>query len=130
MSTDQFRLQVAIEHLQRIRELNTSRDVRLTIAVRNIGGLAAHQTVEVSGIHCGFDWTAGQAIVEPVRPLTCLTPEQVEEITKSVRAGTSWHAYEREKKLHARIKALEAEVAALSRRDESTTQQSGPGEAK
>jgi hypothetical protein len=113
VSSDSYSLDAALDHFQRIKTLNPSRDWRLTVSVRNVGGLTAHQTVEVKSIGAGFDWTAGQVLIEPARPLTWLTPEQVEDITKSVRAGGSWHAYEREKKLRAKIASLEAEAAAL-----------------
>lgn len=99
--------------LERIRKMRKNQDFRLTVRISNAGGLTAHQTVDAVGIYPGFDWENGQIVVETAQPLTRLTAEQVEDITKSVRAGGSWHAYEREKKLREKIKALEAEIASL-----------------
>jgi len=113
MSEAPYSLEAAIEHLQRIQKMQTGRQWRLTIRKHNPGGLTAHQTTEVQGIYAGFDWQAGQVVIEPAKPLTELSPEQVSAIEKSVRAGGSWHAYEAQKKLRARIKELEAEVASL-----------------
>jgi len=104
-------LDEVIAQLERIRALQPSRKLRLVIRGNNAGGLSAHQTTEVQGIYAGFDWEAGMVIVEPAKPLTELKPDQVADISKSVRAGTSWHAYQRDAKLRQRITALEAEVA-------------------
>jgi hypothetical protein len=113
-----YSIDAAADHFARIRTASPNRDWRLTIGIQNPGGLTAHQTVDVEAIHMGFDWTAGQAIIQPARPLTWLTPEQVEDITKSVRAGGSWHAYEREKKLRARIAELETALARATSQQE------------
>lgn len=108
---DTMPVNIALEVLRRSRDLHLGRELRLTIRKNNPGGLVAHQTTEVTGIYEGFDWESGQMIIEPARPLTELSPEQVDAIAKSVREGSSWHAVEREKKLRARIAALEAELA-------------------
>ena len=105
----------AIESMQRWMKFS-SREHRLAIRITNPGGLTAHQSVDVSGLQQGFDWEAGQIVMVPAEPLTLLTADDVLAITKSVRAGSSWHAYERERKLRDRITALEAEVAALRER--------------
>jgi hypothetical protein len=73
------------------------RDHRLTIRISNPGGLTAHQTVDAAAIHGGFDWEAGQLVIEPAKPLTWLTPEDVAAIHESMKKGQSWHAYQREK---------------------------------
>lgn len=109
----QMDLDTAIEHLQRIQKLNRSRVWRLVVRKFNPGGMTAHQTTEVEGIYAGIDWEAGRVVLQPAKPLTELTPEQVEAITQSVRSGSSWHAYQREKSLRDRIEALEAEVVQL-----------------
>ncbi len=103
----------ALSVLQRIEEMASSRPWRLAIRKSNPGGLSAHQTTEVQGIYAGFDWEAGKVIIEPAIPLTELSAEQVLDIQKSVRAGGSWHAYQREKKNLERIAALEEELAGL-----------------
>lgn len=99
----------AIEQLQRIRDIRGGhREFRLVIRKHNPGGLTAHQTTDVVGLATGFDWEAGQVVLTPARPLTELSPEQVNDIQKSVRAGGSWHAYESQKKLCAEIERLKA----------------------
>jgi hypothetical protein len=103
----------ALALIQRHQKLKPHEDFRLTVAICNPGGLTAHQTVEVIGIQGGFDWTACQLIVQPAVPLSMLSPEQVADITKSVRAGGSWHAYEREKKSRAELTAAQAKIAQL-----------------
>ena len=102
----------AIALLQRSHDL-LRRPLRLTIRKCNPGGLTAHQTVDVKGIHPGIDWEGSQVVIEPVRPLTELTPEQVEAVMQSVRMGSSWHAYEREKKYRAKFKELADAVEAV-----------------
>jgi hypothetical protein len=113
MADPHFTLEAAIEHLVRCQNLSGSRPMRLTIRKHNPGGMSGHGTTEVESIAAGFDWTAGQVIVYPAKPLTELTPEQVEAIEKSVRAGSSWHAYEAQKKLRERALKAEARVAEL-----------------
>jgi hypothetical protein len=108
--SERYSLDAAIEHLLRIKQMGGSREWHLVVRKTNPGGLTAHQTTEVKAIYAGFDWEAGKVVIEPARPLTELSPEQVEAIQKSVRAGGSWHAYEREKKLRARIAELEAKL--------------------
>lgn len=108
-----FSADAAVAYIERMQKLHSSREWRLTVAICNPGGLTAHQTVEIETIEQGFDWTAGQLIVKPSLPLSMLTPEQVADITKSVRAGGSWHAYEREKKHRAELKAAQARIAEL-----------------
>jgi hypothetical protein len=103
----------ALGQMQRIHEADPSRPMRLVIRKSNPGALAGHQTTDVQAIYAGFDHEAGRLVLQPVRPLTELTAEQVEAIYKSVRMGSSWHAYEREKGLRARITDLEGEVARL-----------------
>jgi hypothetical protein len=121
MAHEQTRLlaDTAMAFIQRAQSLS-AHDWRLTVAINNPGGLTAHQTVEVERMDQGFDWTAGQIILQPAMPLSRLSPEEVAAVMQSVRQGQSWHAYEREKKLRARIKELEARIeatAAPSNRD-------------
>ena len=103
----------ALAVIQRAQKLHPGQEWRLTVAISNPGGLSAHQTVEVEAMYSGFDWTAGQIIVQPSLPLSMLTPEQVAAVVESVRKGSSWHAYQRDRKSHARIKELEDELRAL-----------------
>lgn len=109
MSDKHYSLEAAIEHLQRIEAMPGGHPWRLVIRKHNPGAMAGHQTTEVQAISAGFDWEAGRVVIEPAKPLTELTPEQVEDISKSVRTGGSWHAYQRHKKLDERIDALKAE---------------------
>ena len=114
-TTPRLSAEDAIAYIERQQKMHSHRDWRLTIAISNPGGLTAHQTVEVKAIEAGFDWTAGQLILRPAAPLSRLTAEQVADVTKSVRAGSSWHAYEREKKNRAEVATLQAENARLVR---------------
>lgn len=112
MSEPHYTLDAALDHLQRIKAM-PSRSRRLVIRKFNPGGMTGHQTVEVDSIHAGFDWEAGKVVITPAEPMTVLTPEQVADITKSVRAGGSWHAYEARKSLRERALKAEASAAAL-----------------
>lgn len=113
MTTDRVSLEQAVEFLQRAQAAQGSRDFRLTVRKHNPGGLTAHQTTDVQAMYVGFDWQAGQIILEPARPLTELTAEQVEAIVQSVRDGNSWHAYQRDKRLRDEISELKEELKAL-----------------
>lgn len=113
MGDKHYTLEAAIEHLQRIQSMNSSRPWRLVIRKHNPGGMSGHGTTEVESIAAGFDWEAGRVVIHPAKPLTELTPEQVAAIEKSVREGSSWHAYEAQKKLRERAMKAEARVAEL-----------------
>jgi hypothetical protein len=82
------------------------RDPEITIVVHSPGSIGPSPSVEVEAIHAGFDWDAGQVMIYPAQPLTVLTPEQVAEISESVRKGQSWHAYEAYKKHKSQWKTL------------------------
>lgn len=109
------------------------RDPEITILVYSPGSIGASPSVEVQGIYAGFDWDAGQVLIYPAQPLTTLTPEQVADITESVRKGQSWHAYQEYKKYKAQLEnaALEhakvagqrdaLQAALISQRDELLT---------
>jgi hypothetical protein len=103
----------ALAIIERAQKVHPGQEWRLTVAINNPGGLSAHQTVEVEAMYSGFDWTAGQIIVRPTQPVSMLTPEQVAAVVESVRKGNSWHAYQRDRKSHARIKELEEELRGL-----------------
>lgn len=79
------------------------RDPEITIVVHSPGSIGPSPSVEVEAIHAGFDWDAGQVMIYPAQPLTTLTPEQVADITTSVRKGQSWHAFEAYKKHKAQL---------------------------
>lgn len=115
MPQPEILLAAGIEKLQGFLDRHDSDRTRLVIRKFNPGGMTGHQTTNVTGIFAGFDHESRRVIFEPERPLTELSPEQVEAIVKSVREGHSWHAYERDKRLQARIAGLEAEVAELRR---------------
>ncbi len=58
-------------------------------------------------------------LIYPAQPLTTLTPEQVADITTSVRKGQSWHAYEAYKKHKAQLENAALEHAKVAgQRDE------------
>lgn len=106
-----YSLEQALAQLQSFKHSQGARACRLVVRKFNPGGMTGHQTVEVERLDAGFDWEAGRIIITPARPLTELSSEDVEAIRKSVREGTSWHAYQREKALRDRIAALEKELA-------------------
>jgi len=118
-----FGLDAAIEHLQRIQRMGGSRRWRLVVRKFNPGGMSGHGTTEVDSIAAGFDWEAGRVVITPVKPMTELTPEDVEAITKSVRAGGSWHAYKSREKLRERALKAEGRVAELELQAEAAADQ-------
>ncbi|HBW4307145.1 TPA: hypothetical protein ME439_003192 [Klebsiella pneumoniae] len=95
------------------------RDPEITIVVHSPGSIGPSPSVEVESIHAGFDWDAGQVMIYPAQPLTVLTPEQVAEISESVRKGQSWHAYEAYKKHKSQLENAALEHAKVAgQRDE------------
>ena len=85
----------------------------LQVEVFRPGGVGVTPRVAIVAMQAGFDWDNGAMLLKPATPLTELTQEDVAAIHDSVRNGSSWHAYQSHKKLYERIRALEAEVAAL-----------------
>jgi hypothetical protein len=105
----------AITDLQRLHLYAGSRKDTKALQVPvfapySVGGTAC---VGVTAIHSGIDWDANKIMLQTERPVTLLTPEDVAAIHKSAKEGQSWHAYQMHKKLSDRIRALEAELAAL-----------------
>ena len=124
MADPHFMLEAAMEHFQRaLQYASPSRPLRLVIRKHNPGGMSGHGTTEVQSIAVGFDWEAGRVVITPAKPMTELTPEDVEAITKSVRAGGSWHAYKSQEKLRERALKAEARVAELEMQAEAAADQ-------
>lgn len=94
--------------------LTQRRDPDITILVHSPGSIGPSPSVEVEAIHAGFDWDAGQVMIYPAQPLTTLTPEQVADITESVRKGQSWHAYQAYKKHKAQLENAALEHAKVA----------------
>lgn len=94
--------------------LTQRRDPEITIAIHSLGSIGPSPSVEVESIHAGIDWDAGQVMIYPAQPLTTLTPEQVADITTSVRKGQSWHAYEAYKKHKAQLENAALEHAKVA----------------
>ncbi|ENB5757521.1 hypothetical protein OM315_19240 [Escherichia albertii] len=92
------------------------RDMDVTIVVHSPGRIGSTPSVEVQSIQAGFDWDAGQVMIFPAQPLTTLTPEQVADITESVRKGQSWHAYQEYKKHKEQLEKLSIELDAAKQR--------------
>ncbi|WP_255299143.1 hypothetical protein [Klebsiella quasipneumoniae] len=90
------------------------RDPEITIVVHSPGTIGPSPSVEVEAIHAGFDWDAGQVMIYPAQPLTTLTPEQVADISTSVRKGQSWHAFEAYKKHKAQLENAALEHGKVS----------------
>lgn len=55
-------------------------------------------------------------LIFPSQPLTTLTPEQITDITDSVRKGQSWHAYQEYKKHKEQLEKLSIELEAARKR--------------
>ncbi|EHO6407165.1 hypothetical protein BBD91_003130 [Escherichia coli] len=106
------------ELVNRILSNNHShrRDMDVTIVVHSPGSIGSTPSVEVQSIHAGFDWDSGKVLIFPSQPLTTLTPEQVADITDSVRKGQSWHAYQEYKKHKEQLEKLSIELDAAKQR--------------
>ena len=106
------------ELVNRILSNNHShrRDMDVTIVVHSTGSIGSTPSVEVQSIHAGFDWDSGKVLIFPAQPLTTLTPEQITDITDSVRKGQSWHAYQEYKKHKEQLEKLSIELDAAKQR--------------
>ncbi|EEW8178628.1 TPA: hypothetical protein ACHGDE_004362 [Escherichia coli] len=106
------------ELVNRILSNNHShrRDMDVTIVVYSPGSIGSTPSVEVQSIHAGFDWDSGKVLIFPAQPLTTLTPEQITDITDSVRKGQSWHAYQEYKKHKEQLEKLSIELDAAKQR--------------
>ncbi|MEF7069493.1 DUF551 domain-containing protein [Escherichia coli] len=104
--------------LNRILSNNHShrRDMDVTIVVHSPGSIGSTPSVEVQSIHAGFDWDSGKVLIFPAQPLTTLTPEQITDITDSVRKGQSWHAYQEYKKHQEQLEKLSIELDTAKQR--------------
>ncbi|EKD0811046.1 hypothetical protein OQ309_001991 [Escherichia coli] len=106
------------ELVNRILSNNHShrRDMDVTIVVHSPGSIGSTPSVEVQSIHAGFDWDSEKVLIFPAQPLTTLTPEQITDITDSVRKGQSWHAYQEYKKHKEQLEKLSIELDAAKQR--------------
>ncbi|QED76568.1 hypothetical protein FTV93_29430 (plasmid) [Escherichia coli] len=106
------------ELVNRILSNNHShrRDMDVTIVVHSPGSIGSTPSVEVQSIHAGFDWDSGKVLIFPAQPLTTLTPEQITDITDSVRKGQSRHAYQEYKKHKEQLEKLSIELDAAKQR--------------
>ncbi|EJY4114876.1 hypothetical protein OGD88_004365 [Salmonella enterica] len=106
------------ELVNRILSNNHShrRDMDVTIVVHSPSSIGSTPSVEVQSIHAGFDWDSGKVLIFPSQPLTTLTPEQITDITDSVRKGQSWHAYQEYKKHQEQLEKLSIELDAAKQR--------------
>lgn len=91
-------------------------DMNVTIVVHSPGSIGSTPSVDVQSIQAGFDWDSGQVMIFPAQQLTTLTPEQVADITESVRKGQSWHAYQEYKKHKEQLEKLSIELEAARKR--------------
>ncbi|GDB63915.1 putative phage protein [Escherichia coli] len=92
-------------------------DMNVTIVVHSPGSIGSTPSVDVQSIQAGFDWDSGQVMIFPAQQLTTLTPEQVADITESVRKGQSWHAYQEYKKHKEQLEKLSIELEAARKRN-------------
>ncbi|HHF9175273.1 TPA: DUF551 domain-containing protein [Escherichia coli] len=106
------------ELVNRILSNNHShrRDMDVTIVIHSPGSIGSTPSVEVQSIHAGFDWDSGKVLIFPAQPLTTLTPEQITDITDSVRKGQSWRAYQEYKKHKEQLEKLSIELDAAKQR--------------
>lgn len=106
------------ELVNRILSNNHShrRDMDVTIVIHSPGSIGSTPSVEVQSIHAGFDWDSGKVLIFPAQPLTTLTPEQITDITDSVRKGQSWHAYQEYKKHQEQLEKLSIELDTAKQR--------------
>ena len=106
------------ELVNRILSNNHShrRDMDVTIVVHSPGSIGSTPSVEVQSIHAGFDWDSGKVLIFPAQPLTTLRPEQITDITDSVRKGQSWHAYQEYKKHKEQLEKLSIELDTAKQR--------------
>ncbi|ELE7741095.1 hypothetical protein RM181_002423 [Escherichia coli] len=106
------------ELVNRILSNNHShrRDMDVTIVVHSPGSIGSTPSIEVQSIHAGFDWDSGKVLIFPAQPLTTLTPEQITDITDSVRKGQSWHAYQEYKKHKEQLEKLSIELDTAKQR--------------
>lgn len=103
----------AILMLERCKMGSGGRTQNVTVEVFSPESVGGTPCAKVTAINPGMDWDSGKILLRTDKPLTALTPEQVDAISKSVRKGNSWHAYEREKKHKAELAALKADRDAL-----------------
>jgi hypothetical protein len=109
---------ITVENL--LAELSASelspRDKQRTvnIVVVNEGTMGATPTVNVKQASFGFDWDSQMFMLFPEQPLTTLTREEIDDISKSVHDTQSFHTrqllkenYERERTLREFIKNLD-----------------------
>ncbi len=73
---------------------NSRRPMQLVVKVLSPGKVGGTPCVKVSSVNAGFDWDNGKLIIDTEKPLTALSPEDVDAIRKSAAAGQSWHAYQ------------------------------------
>lgn len=85
------------------------REPSVFIEVYKPGVIGGTPCVPVKLLHSGFDWDNGKVLIVPEWQLTELTPEQVADITASVRKGQSWHSFEKYKKHRAEVEGLKAQ---------------------
>jgi hypothetical protein len=111
MNFDIFALDVA--RISNTNEMQR-REHTVEIEVHRPGSIGGTPAVAVSAIFKGFDWDCGRVIICPKVPLTELTPEQVADITASVRKGQSWHAFEAYKKHKAQLENAAIEHAKVA----------------
>ena len=104
---------VDVLHLRRILAQPHPRvdERELHIVIHSPGNVGGTPSVKVEQVFLGFDWDGKKLLIYPQKPLTVLTPEQVGEITQSVRDGQSWHAFEQYKKHRQQISVLNETIS-------------------
>lgn len=87
---------------------NSRRPKMLVVQVLRPGSIGGTPCVDVESISAGIDWDSRRLIIKPEKPLTALSPEEVDAIKQSAAAGQSWHAYQTHLAHKAQITGLQA----------------------
>lgn len=86
----------------------------LELLVHQPGSVGPTPAIGIERLAMGFDWDRNRILAKPLSPITLLTPKDVEEISASVRRGTSYHAYQQYRSLQTQIQQLQADNARLA----------------
>lgn len=116
MNTTPLTTQQALDLLQRDNEMHARRfgDQVLHIQTFAPGSVGGSPGVGVVAMHSGFDWDKGRWLLQPEKPLTTLTPEDVNAIRDSVGKAQSWHAFQAWKKQQGEIDRLKAALKSIT----------------
>lgn len=91
-----------------------NRDINVRVVVHAPGSIrGGTPSSDIEQINFGIDWDNNTLLIYPKDELTKLTPEQVKEISESVKLGNSWHSYQSYKKQKIEIDKYIKEIENL-----------------